>query len=337
MFLAQVLHESMRLTRFEEIDSGARYEGNKALGNTQPGDGVRFKGRGPIQITGRWNYTHFGKLVGLDLVRRPELAAVPRHGWRLAAAYFEDRGCNEAADRGDFRKVTSLINAGMAHLEERRRFYELLSKADVIPPRSEEQLTARTKRGRRSDPERRRQTGENRTDRAEAEDTKPRSKRGTLPEAVAEFKRVEAEKQRAWERLAERGLRQRRSLSDERAAARGEVGAILLRIEEKLETLLELERGTASSSGQESTVRATATTGPSGNGGGQAPSTDRGVDLKELTDSQIVRRIQKLEGVSGRARAALIRRYLDAHKELTHSGGARGRRQRPSDDGRTKR
>ena len=103
MFLAQLAHESAGLTAFEERASGAGYEGNTVLGNTQPGDGVRFKGRGPIQLTGRWNYTHYGRLLGLDLARRPQLAAQPRHGFRLAAAYFEDRGCSRAADRGDFR------------------------------------------------------------------------------------------------------------------------------------------------------------------------------------------------------------------------------------------
>src|SRR5918911_501577 len=67
MFLAQVLHESIKLTHFEELESGAKYEGNRALGNTQPGDGMRFKGRGPIQLTGRWNYQHYGALLGPDL------------------------------------------------------------------------------------------------------------------------------------------------------------------------------------------------------------------------------------------------------------------------------
>src|SRR3954452_20630802 len=113
MFLAQLAHESDHLTAFEERASGADYEGNSALGNTHPGDGVRFKGRGPIQLTGRWNYTHYGKLLGVDLVKRPQLAAQRRYGFRLAAAYFEDRGCNRAADHGDFRECTRLINAAL--------------------------------------------------------------------------------------------------------------------------------------------------------------------------------------------------------------------------------
>src|SRR5918992_4090119 len=97
MFLAQVMHESAALRYFEEIASGAAYEGRRDLGNPRPGDGRRFKGRGPIQLTGRANYTTFGKLLGLDLVGRPEIAATPRVGWRIAALYFQRRGCNPAA------------------------------------------------------------------------------------------------------------------------------------------------------------------------------------------------------------------------------------------------
>ena len=133
MFLAQLAHESAGLTAFEERASGAGYEGNRALGNTQPGDGVRFKGRGPIQLTGRWNYMHYGKLLGVDLIRRPQLAAQPRYGFRLAAAYFEDRGCNGAADRGDFRECTRLINAALLHYDRRLALYEKLAGVDPVP------------------------------------------------------------------------------------------------------------------------------------------------------------------------------------------------------------
>lgn len=133
MFLAQLAHESAGMTAFEERASGADYEGNRALGNTQPGDGVRFKGRGPIQLTGRWNYMHYGKLLGVDLLKRPQIAAQPRYGFRLAAAYFEDRGCNRAADRGDFRECTRLINAALLHYDRRLELYEKLAGVDPVP------------------------------------------------------------------------------------------------------------------------------------------------------------------------------------------------------------
>ena len=133
MFLAQVAHESDGLTAFEERASGAEYEGNKVLGNTQRGDGVRFKGRGPIQLTGRWNYTHYAKLLGVDIVAHPQLAAEPRYAFRLSACYFDDRGCNTAADRGDFREVTRRINTALLHYDRRLALYEKLSDCDCVP------------------------------------------------------------------------------------------------------------------------------------------------------------------------------------------------------------
>src|SRR5919202_2051993 len=82
-FLAQIMHESNSLQWFEERSSGQQYEGNRILGNTHPGDGRRFKGRGPIQITGRWNYTYFAKKLGVNLVAHPQRAADPRVGFRI--------------------------------------------------------------------------------------------------------------------------------------------------------------------------------------------------------------------------------------------------------------
>lgn len=72
--LATAFHESDRLRTTEEYASGKAYEGRKDLGNTQPGDGVRFKGRGFVQITGRRNYTDWSGRLGVDLVARPERA-----------------------------------------------------------------------------------------------------------------------------------------------------------------------------------------------------------------------------------------------------------------------
>ncbi len=77
-FLAQLAHESAELRYMEEIASGSAYEGRRDLGNTRPGDGKRYKGRGPIQLTGRANYQKYGHLLGLDLVNHPEHAALPQ-------------------------------------------------------------------------------------------------------------------------------------------------------------------------------------------------------------------------------------------------------------------
>lgn len=73
--LATAYHESDRFHTMEEYASGVAYEGRATLGNTQPGDGKRFKGRGFVQITGRRNYTDWAKRLGIDLVGNPALAA----------------------------------------------------------------------------------------------------------------------------------------------------------------------------------------------------------------------------------------------------------------------
>ena len=75
--LATTVHESGAGKYMEEIASGSAYEGRRDLGNTQSGDGVRYKGRGYVQITGRNNYTNWGKKLGIDLVGNPELAERP--------------------------------------------------------------------------------------------------------------------------------------------------------------------------------------------------------------------------------------------------------------------
>lgn len=70
--LATFWHESRFLLHPEEFASGAAYEGRADLGNTQPGDGIRFKGRGAAQITGRRNYTNVSKLFKIDCVNNPD-------------------------------------------------------------------------------------------------------------------------------------------------------------------------------------------------------------------------------------------------------------------------
>jgi len=114
-FLAQVGHESGSLRYMEEIASGAAYEGRRDLGNTQPGDGVRYKGRGPIQITGRANYQAAGQALGLDLINNPTQAATPQVGFRLAVWFWNSRGLNSYADQGTqsaFDTITRRINGG---------------------------------------------------------------------------------------------------------------------------------------------------------------------------------------------------------------------------------
>ncbi len=111
-FLAQVAHESGQLRWLEEIASGERYEGRRDLGNIVEGDGKRFKGRGLLQITGRANYRAVGDALGIDLLVHPERLADPDLACRSAAWFWEDRGLNELADKGDFLAITKRINGG---------------------------------------------------------------------------------------------------------------------------------------------------------------------------------------------------------------------------------
>jgi putative chitinase len=123
-FLSQLSVESKGLTDFEEDASGQAYEGNKNLGNTQPGDGVRFKGRGPIQLTGRDNYTRAGRALGLDLVNHPELVENdPKIAFQTAAWFWNDKHPNAAADSGDFTAVTKKVNGGVNGLAARQAAY----------------------------------------------------------------------------------------------------------------------------------------------------------------------------------------------------------------------
>jgi predicted chitinase len=131
-FLAQLAHESGQLRFMEEIwgptSAQRRYEPPTSLaarlGNTQPGDGKRFKGRGPIQLTGRANYCVFGDALALDLIANPALAASKEVAFRIAGLYWKKRGLNPLADRQDFRRITRLINGGFNGLADRLRFWE---------------------------------------------------------------------------------------------------------------------------------------------------------------------------------------------------------------------
>lgn len=98
------------------------------MGNTKPGDGWLFRGRGYIQLTGRENYTKFAKITGLDLVNNPDLAAQPGAAVRIAAAYWADRGCNELADKDDISTITRKINGGQNGMIDRRLQVERAKK-----------------------------------------------------------------------------------------------------------------------------------------------------------------------------------------------------------------
>jgi predicted chitinase len=125
-FLAQLAHESGQLIYWEELASGAAYEGRKDLGNTQPGDGVRFKGRGPIQLTGRANYRAAGKALGLDLENNPKMASNTDVGFRTALWFWNSRGLNQFADKNSqsgFDTITRRINGGLNGKADRDQYW----------------------------------------------------------------------------------------------------------------------------------------------------------------------------------------------------------------------
>lgn len=121
--LGQVAHETDELRAMEEYASGEAYEGRASLGNSEPGDGRRFKGRGYFQLTGRDNYRRYGEALGLDLLGHPELAATPGVAALLAARYWTGRGLNDMADAFAFRSISKAINGPACTTHEQRTAY----------------------------------------------------------------------------------------------------------------------------------------------------------------------------------------------------------------------
>lgn len=140
-FLAQVAHESGSLKYMKEIASGEAYDTGKlaaSLGNTpeKDGDGQRYKGRGPFQITGFSNYnklTHdIGIKRGVSFVKNPELLETPVYGCIAAGWFWNSRGLNELADVGNFEKITKRINGGLNGYADRVLHWERIKKVLIL-------------------------------------------------------------------------------------------------------------------------------------------------------------------------------------------------------------
>lgn len=136
-FLAQIGHESGQLFYCEEIASGRNYEGRLDLGNTQKGDGMRFKGRGLIQITGRANYQQLtnemrGLPMGVDFVAEPHLLREPEYAVKSACWWWNNRRLNQLADNDtevNFKRITRIINGGYNGYADR---YKIWLRAKLI-------------------------------------------------------------------------------------------------------------------------------------------------------------------------------------------------------------
>lgn len=132
-FLAQAAHEAASFRTLEEYASGATYEGRKDLGNTQKGDGVRYKGRGIFQLTGRANYRRIGQMIGMDLENNPELASSPEVSVLTALEYWKSRNLSPLADADNVEAITRKINGGLNGFDDRKKY---LAKAKTVIPKN---------------------------------------------------------------------------------------------------------------------------------------------------------------------------------------------------------
>ena len=151
-FLAQACHETDHFKTLREYASGNAYEGRQDLGNTQPGDGVRFKGRGIFQTTGRANYLELGIKKGRRdmFVDTPELLEQPEYAVWSACEYWKTRGLNDIANHADsdvlkkkhkgavldlspVEYISYRVNGGNRGLDERKKFYSIAQGVLVEP------------------------------------------------------------------------------------------------------------------------------------------------------------------------------------------------------------
>src|SRR5438045_1995844 len=138
-FISQIAHQTGGFLFFKELGGISyfnKYEQDtkigKMLGNINPGDGYKYKGRGPLQITGRYNYEHYGKLINEDLVNDPGLLLIPDIGIHCACEFWKQHDLNLLSDEENIREITKIINGGLNGLEERVNNYDILMKASYV-------------------------------------------------------------------------------------------------------------------------------------------------------------------------------------------------------------
>jgi predicted chitinase/LysM repeat protein len=131
-FLAQCAHESHDFKSmveyggsldFRKYDPKFAPKKARALGNTKAGDGARYKGRGYIQLTGRYNYKRAGQALGLPLEKNPELAEKPEIAAKIAVWFWQQRVQPRVDNFNDVRAVTKPINPGLNGLQDRKEAF----------------------------------------------------------------------------------------------------------------------------------------------------------------------------------------------------------------------
>lgn len=103
------------------------------MGNVNPGDGWRYRGRGPMQLTGRGNYARFFRSIGMPEDSDPDLVLSPEVGARSACHFWREAGCNELADTGDFAAVVKRVNGGHGNMAIRLKYLERARAALAAP------------------------------------------------------------------------------------------------------------------------------------------------------------------------------------------------------------
>jgi putative chitinase len=123
-FMAQLHHESGGFNYLKELGNNAyfkKYEGRKDLGNIFAGDGLKYKGRGFIQITGRANYTELSKDLKIDFVNNPELLEQEANAIISALWFWNKKKLNTFADEDNLSTITKRINGGFNGIEDRKK------------------------------------------------------------------------------------------------------------------------------------------------------------------------------------------------------------------------
>lgn len=138
-FLAQWGHETISFSALREIwgptAAQACYEGRKDLGNTEPGDGKRFLGRGLPHVTGRHNYRLVAEAIGQPLLERPDLLEIPEYAAAAGAWWWRTFKLNDLADKLEFERMTRRINGGLNGFPDRcARLAQALAALDTVLP-----------------------------------------------------------------------------------------------------------------------------------------------------------------------------------------------------------